>query len=99
MRIHLAVAEEQVEVEGFYVSIALSCIRMARNEIGERPFARSHDSVDRIDVGYSCEGSRTWPDQIVNLRDCERSNTVDRRGGLCVSRIVLRLFHRRFIGF
>ena len=48
VRIQLAVAEDQFEVEGFYVRIALSCIRMARNEIGERSFARGDDSFDRV---------------------------------------------------
>src|SRR5205823_9444826 len=64
VRVHLAVAEDQIEVEGFYVGIALSCVRMAGNEIGERAFAGGHDSFDRIDLRNGCERSRTWPDQI-----------------------------------
>ena len=48
--IQLAVPEEQVEVESFYVLVALFWIRMARNEIGERPFASGDDSFDRVQL-------------------------------------------------
>src|SRR5437667_16150 len=97
MRIHLAVAEDQVEVEAFYVSIALSCVRMARNEIRERPFASSHDSFDRIDLRYGCERSRTWPDQIADLVIHESGRSVDRRCNFSVTKIQFRLFDRRFL--
>ena len=49
MRIHLAVAEDQVEVEGFYVSIALGRVRMARDKICERSFAGGDNGFNRIE--------------------------------------------------
>src|SRR5438067_541323 len=72
---------------------------MARNEIGERPFARSHDSFDRINLRNGCEWPRSWPDQIAHLIVREPSETIDRRRDLRVTEIQLRLFHRRLVGF
>ena len=40
MRIQLAIAEDQVEVESFYIRVALSRVGMARNEIGETALRR-----------------------------------------------------------
>ena len=50
MRIQLAIAEDQVEVESLHIVVALSRVGMARNEIGKRPFARGHDCLDRINL-------------------------------------------------
>src|SRR5207302_7769474 len=52
-----------------------------------------------INLRNGCEWSRTWPDQIAHLIVREPSNTVDRRGDLCITKIELRLFHRGFVGF
>src|SRR4029077_9208518 len=99
LRILLAVAEDQVEVEAFYISVALSCVRMARNEIGERPFARGHDSFYRVNLRHGCEWSRTWPDQIADLIVGKSNDTVNRGDNFRVAEIDLSLFHRRFVGF
>src|SRR6266513_971138 len=90
MRIHLAIAEDQLEVEALYVRLALRRIGMARNEIGERPFARSHDSFDRINLRHGCEWSRTWPDQIADLIVGKSSDTINRGGNFRVTEIDLR---------
>ena len=99
MRIHLAVAEDQVRSRGFYIGVALRRIGMARNEIGERPFARSHDSFDRINLRHGCEWSRSWSDQIADLIVGKSNDTINRGGNFRVAEIDLSLFHRRFVCF
>ena len=68
MRIDAAVAENQFELESFDVALRSVAIGMARNEIGERPFAGGDDSFDRINLRNCRERSRTWTDQIADLR-------------------------------
>ena len=99
MRIQLAIAEDQVKVEAFYVSVALSRVRMARNEICKRPFAGSHDSFDRIDLRHGCEWSRSWPDQIADLIVGKSSDAINRCDNFRVAEIDLGLFHRCFVCF
>jgi len=94
-----AIAEEQFEVEAFYIGVALRRVGMARNEIGKWAFARSHDSFDRINLRHGCEWSRTWPDQIADLIVGKSNDTVNRSGNFRVAEIDLSLFHRRFVCF
>ena len=68
------------------MSLRSVAIGMARNEIGERPFARGDDSFDRIDLRNGCEWSRGWPDQIAYLIVSESSDAIDRRNDLSCSR-------------
>ena len=99
MRIQLAIAEDQVEVESFYIGVALSRVGMARNEIGKRPFAGGHDCFDRINLRHGGEWSRSWPDQIADLIVGKSNHTVNRGGNFRVAEIDLSLFHRRLVGF
>src|SRR5207302_7977768 len=94
LRIRLAVAEDQFEVEALYVLLALRRIGMARNEIGKRPFARGDDCFYRINLRHGCKWSRTWPDQIADLIVGKSSNAINRRDNFRVAEIDLSLFHR-----
>ena len=44
-------------------------------------------------------GPGTWSDQIADLIVGKSNDTVNRGGDLGVSKIELRLFHGRFVGF